>query len=110
MGSGERAGKRTSFKWAGAHESISIERHRRLKRQIDAPFQDRSRFENPALSAPEWRDSLLFLDGPVTEEQIVKVSIVNVTPLVTENLLTHRLINLNVGLPEVGVLLICLIN
>jgi len=24
MGSGERAGKRTSFKWAGAHESISI--------------------------------------------------------------------------------------
>ena len=26
MGSGERAGTRTSFKWAGAHESISIER------------------------------------------------------------------------------------
>ena len=49
---------------------------------------------------------LLLLHGPVTEEQIVKVRIVNLTRLVTENLLTHRLINLNVCLPEIVVLLI----
>ena len=38
--------------WAGAHESISIERHRRLKPQIDSPFLQFTRcggrFKSPA--------------------------------------------------------------
>jgi len=56
------------------------------------------------------RDLFLFGHGPVTEEKIIKVTIVNFTPLVTESLLTHRLINLNVCLPEIVVLLIWLIQ
>src|SRR5262249_377523 len=57
-----------------------------------------------------WQRSLLFLPGPVTEEQIVKVRIINFTLLVTENLLTHRLINVNVCMPDIVVLLIWLIQ
>jgi hypothetical protein len=37
MGSGERAGKRTSFKWAGAHESV------RATSEVQFPYDVTSR-------------------------------------------------------------------